>query len=663
MITKTTNLDDKYRALYDEIRAKSNGAININSLEQFFGNIIEIAQCDKKFLRLPLDEPIFEIDANTRVITIPNEFRTNGLSVQGDHLAEIVFFSIDRYFDRTDLSNTDITINWKMGTNVGKTKYFIMSKDIIPGKVIFGWPIDNIITQKSGSLTFAVEFSQKNAETGELKYNFNTLAASINIKDGLIIGSDVEPVSLDDAVTGILTNSVFGEGDAEVGQINWISGNGEGLVRGVSSGPSGAITLANYENPLMLNTIITPDGTPQSVPVDLYGQAYVDDGTVIVYTDSSNASLTPIMLPLNKTLVKINDRANLNEDKIYYNGNGPSATAVDFEDITDTYPTDLYAVPDLDVNQIFYVKIEDSDPVAYRKATSEEKNSWYDKSSNSHLYIEMAKITASEDGTYIIKAQGIKRDTEGNKIGNGEISSCTPIIIPKVENPSDVAIEKSSISISEDTGYSFDEETGINTVFLNNGEAQLTASAIVDNYGALQFIWQKKVGNEFVDVNDETPAYKVDRLAPGGNIDSVNNDTLNINETGEYRVKVKNFQNGKYSDEIISKTYTASELASEINDINYTASRVSAKDGKPAFNSQGVLSEKSVTLTVNVDEPERGELVYEWLKDDKIVGNSASLVINVEGYYTPIVKNIYNGSVYTKTLDQAIFVNDEANDI
>jgi len=56
------------------------------------------------------------------------------------------------------------------------------------------------------------------------------------------------------------------------------------------------------------------------------------------------------MLPLNKTLVKIDDRANLNEDKIYYNGNGPSATAVDFEDITDEYPTDLYAVPDLDAD-------------------------------------------------------------------------------------------------------------------------------------------------------------------------------------------------------------------------------------------------------------------------------------------------------------------------
>ena len=227
MITKTINLDDKYQSLYDEIREKSEGSIDINNIEQFFGNIVEIAQLDNKFLRLPLDEPIFEIDANTRVISVPSEFRSNGLAVQGDHLAETVFFSIDRYFDRMDLSCTDITINWKMGTNSGKTKNFIMSKDIIPGKVVFGWPINNIITQKSGSLTFAVEFSLKNENNGEILYDFNTLSASINIKDGLVINSDIEAVSLDDEVLGILTNSSFvGSGEAAVGPVQWVTGNG-----------------------------------------------------------------------------------------------------------------------------------------------------------------------------------------------------------------------------------------------------------------------------------------------------------------------------------------------------------------------------------------------------------------------------------------------------
>lgn len=129
MITKTTNLSDAYTKLFDEIRQKSNGAIDINSVEGFFGNIIEISALvvneegltGKKYLRLPLDEPMFEIDANTRKIDVPAEFKSNGLSVQGDHLAETVYFVIDRYFDYMDFNNTSVSINWKMGSETGKT--------------------------------------------------------------------------------------------------------------------------------------------------------------------------------------------------------------------------------------------------------------------------------------------------------------------------------------------------------------------------------------------------------------------------------------------------------------------------------------------------------------------------------------------------------------
>ena len=101
MITKTINLNDAYTQLFDEIRNKSAGAIDINNVEGFFGHIIEITALNdgegKKYLRLPLDEPMFEIDANTRKIAVPEEFKANGLSVQGDHLAETVYFVIDRY--------------------------------------------------------------------------------------------------------------------------------------------------------------------------------------------------------------------------------------------------------------------------------------------------------------------------------------------------------------------------------------------------------------------------------------------------------------------------------------------------------------------------------------------------------------------------------------
>ena len=65
MITKTTNLDSQYMDLFKEIEDKSQGKIKVENLEQFFGCIQEIADLDSKFLRLPLDEPMFEIDANS----------------------------------------------------------------------------------------------------------------------------------------------------------------------------------------------------------------------------------------------------------------------------------------------------------------------------------------------------------------------------------------------------------------------------------------------------------------------------------------------------------------------------------------------------------------------------------------------------------------------
>ena len=121
MITKTTNLDSQYMDLFEEIKEKSQGTITVENLEQFFGSIQEIAALDSKYLRLPLDEPMFEIDANSRKINVDaTPFKANGLSVQGDHLAETVFFKIDRYYDTMDLMNTDIYVNWKMGSVSGR---------------------------------------------------------------------------------------------------------------------------------------------------------------------------------------------------------------------------------------------------------------------------------------------------------------------------------------------------------------------------------------------------------------------------------------------------------------------------------------------------------------------------------------------------------------
>ena len=59
-------------------------------------------------LRIPENEPIYEIDLNARSIAAP-EF----LSVEEDHNSEIIWFKTDRFFDNIDLYNGTCWIQYK----------------------------------------------------------------------------------------------------------------------------------------------------------------------------------------------------------------------------------------------------------------------------------------------------------------------------------------------------------------------------------------------------------------------------------------------------------------------------------------------------------------------------------------------------------------------
>lgn len=142
----------------------------ITSLEEYFswlktlGNIQAFEDRDfgKKYTILPLDEPHFEINANTRAIQIPNEFKKNGIAVQTDDLAEIVYFEVDRYFDYMDLNNCDIYIQWEIPKSGEKNVSVPYVRDIEskPGKLIFGWAISDALTGTAGTLKFSVRFFQ-----------------------------------------------------------------------------------------------------------------------------------------------------------------------------------------------------------------------------------------------------------------------------------------------------------------------------------------------------------------------------------------------------------------------------------------------------------------------------------------------------------------------
>lgn len=160
-------------------------------------NLVIAGKADPRFLILPgkEDEKPFEIDANTRTIKIPDAFK-NGIGVQGDNFAEIIYFSIDRYFDATDLFTQEAFIQWEapaQGANqkdTGLTYAINKTVNLEAGKVFFGWPISENITKVPGNLKFSVRFftrepDEKDSKKFILKYNFSTLTATIKINPGL----------------------------------------------------------------------------------------------------------------------------------------------------------------------------------------------------------------------------------------------------------------------------------------------------------------------------------------------------------------------------------------------------------------------------------------------------------------------------------------------
>ena len=216
MITKDTSL---YSELFEKannlLGYTENNELYIKDIDMYFRNlgyIAERANGDISYFMLPIEEPLFEINANTRNITIPDEFK-NGISVQGDEIAETIFFSIDRYFDTTDFYSDYIVpvIQWKyadekdyhLSATTGKV--VIEDKNSKTGgtiKVVFGWPVSSEVTERATNIQFGVRFYTIVNEAGELitnpadyadgtlEYSFSTLNALTRINPSLEVKLD-----------------------------------------------------------------------------------------------------------------------------------------------------------------------------------------------------------------------------------------------------------------------------------------------------------------------------------------------------------------------------------------------------------------------------------------------------------------------------------------
>ena len=174
------------------------------SLDGYFAHMNHLVSLQPKFVMIPSDEHPFEINANNRTISIPANF-SKCAGVVGDNMCEIVTFTIDRYFDYTDLANARICVQWKLPAKAGEeaeegiSHIGLIDLNTVSGKIRFGWPLTEALTKAAGNITFAVRFYVEKTITDEdgqsqsqFVYLFNTLPATIPIREGLnVSGEDV----------------------------------------------------------------------------------------------------------------------------------------------------------------------------------------------------------------------------------------------------------------------------------------------------------------------------------------------------------------------------------------------------------------------------------------------------------------------------------------
>ena len=203
-LSEFETLQEEVKAICEELDLDNDG--KINSLEDYFSVLKTLSlSFDTNYQILPIDEPNFIIDLNTRSIKPPKGDYV--YAVVGDDLAETLYFETDRYFDNVDLNDMTIAIV----VNTGKEKYLVPTsvRDITskPAKIIFGWSISKEITENSTTLEFAVRFYTFN-EKQQLAYNLSTQANKLIVKPGLNYKTDeVNDLStVSDRVANLLKN-------------------------------------------------------------------------------------------------------------------------------------------------------------------------------------------------------------------------------------------------------------------------------------------------------------------------------------------------------------------------------------------------------------------------------------------------------------------------
>lgn len=164
----------------------------ITSAKEYLANLQRIRDENLRteVLQIPSDELVYNVDLNARTVDAPVY-----LSTETDHIAETVFFAVDRYYETHDLAKSTCIIqyiNAKNESYVYIVPVFDTETYADEGKILIPWVIQGHATAAAGPIKYAIRFYHINTIerlNGAVEYEFdyiiNTQVAQSRILKGM----------------------------------------------------------------------------------------------------------------------------------------------------------------------------------------------------------------------------------------------------------------------------------------------------------------------------------------------------------------------------------------------------------------------------------------------------------------------------------------------
>lgn len=139
---------------------------------------------------LPTDERIYKIDLNARTVEAPEY-----LSVEKDHRAETIYFTVNRFYDFFDLTQAVCVINYINALGEVRTypvPFYDVETFSEDDLILFPWVIDGDATKAAGEIVYSIKFYKLTDSGKSYMYNVNTLPTTSKILHGLGKEEDID---------------------------------------------------------------------------------------------------------------------------------------------------------------------------------------------------------------------------------------------------------------------------------------------------------------------------------------------------------------------------------------------------------------------------------------------------------------------------------------